>query len=259
MDGRLRSPMNAFQRRMREGVDGDRPNGSSTTSPVLSGRTTSIAFELHGRQHPVFRSARGAAPYRARHLRRQVQATRRERPVPHDHRAYRQRRLLVHPSGQPAPSPSARLPGSRPSPTGTDSPGRRPLPSGRLATPFRPSLASSSVPRSEATWTIRIPLHQASLDTGKALAQWFKGRSDMAVPWLRATTRWQVISGEIFLERLSGQQLRSVWPVVERWSKPADTLGARGELAEIARWRVALTGQSASWRSVNASLTPRTN
>ena len=80
------------------------------------------------------------------------------------------------------------------------------------------------------------PIGQSSIDTGKALAQWFKGRSDMAVPWLRAATRWQVISGEIFLERLSGQQLRSVWPLVKRWSKPADTLGAREELAEVARW-----------------------
>lgn len=77
---------------------------------------------------------------------------------------------------------------------------------------------------------------QSSIETGKALAQWFKGRLNMAVPWLRAATRWQVISGEILLERLSGQQLRSVWPLVERWSKPADTLGAREELAEVARW-----------------------
>jgi DNA (cytosine-5)-methyltransferase 1 len=80
------------------------------------------------------------------------------------------------------------------------------------------------------------PAGQSSIDTGKALAQWFKGRSDMTVPWLRAATRWQVISGEVLLERLSGQQLRSIWPLIERWSKPADTLGARKELTEIARW-----------------------
>lgn len=80
------------------------------------------------------------------------------------------------------------------------------------------------------------PVSQSSIDTGKALAQWFRGRPDMAVPWLRAATRWQVISGEVLLERLSSQQLRSLWPLVERWSKPADTVEAREELAEVARW-----------------------
>ena len=58
----------------------------------------------------------------------------------------------------------------------------------------------------------------------------------LAVPWLRASTRWQVISAEILLERLGGQQLQWIWPLVERWEKPTDTLAAPGELAEIARW-----------------------
>ena len=45
-----------------------------------------------------------------------------------------------------------------------------------------------------------------------------------AVPWLQACTRWQVISAEILLERLRGQQLQSLWPLVERWEKPGDTV-----------------------------------
>ena len=73
-------------------------------------------------------------------------------------------------------------------------------------------------------------------DTGKSLAEWFRARPQLAVPWLRASTRWQVISGELFLERLAGQQLQWIWPLVERWEKPGDTLAASGELPEIARW-----------------------
>lgn len=80
------------------------------------------------------------------------------------------------------------------------------------------------------------PAGSSSLDTGTALAQWFCAQPDLAVPWLRATTRWQVISAEILLDRLGGQQLQWIWPLVERWEKPADTLAAPGELAEIARW-----------------------
>jgi DNA (cytosine-5)-methyltransferase 1 len=47
-----------------------------------------------------------------------------------------------------------------------------------------------------------------------------------------------VISGEIFLERLSRQQLQLIWPLVERWKTPADTLAGSSELLEIASWVV---------------------
>ncbi len=80
------------------------------------------------------------------------------------------------------------------------------------------------------------PASSSSLDTGQALAAWFRAQPDLAVPWLRASTRWQVISAEILLERLGGQQLQWIWPLVQRWKKPTDTLAAPGELAEIARW-----------------------
>jgi DNA (cytosine-5)-methyltransferase 1 len=80
------------------------------------------------------------------------------------------------------------------------------------------------------------PAGPSSLDTGNALARWFRAQPDLTVPWLRASTRWQVISAEILLDRLGGQQIQWIWPLIERWEKPADTLGALGELAEIARW-----------------------
>jgi DNA (cytosine-5)-methyltransferase 1 len=76
----------------------------------------------------------------------------------------------------------------------------------------------------------------SSLDTGNTLSEWFLAQPDLAVPWLRADTRWQVISAEILLERLGGQQLQWIWPLVKRWKKPADTVAGSAELAEIARW-----------------------
>jgi DNA (cytosine-5)-methyltransferase 1 len=80
------------------------------------------------------------------------------------------------------------------------------------------------------------PADPSSLDTGTVLATWFRAQPDLAVPWLRASTRWQVVSAEILLERLGGQQVQWIWPLVQRWQKPTDTLAAQGELAEIARW-----------------------
>jgi DNA (cytosine-5)-methyltransferase 1 len=68
------------------------------------------------------------------------------------------------------------------------------------------------------------------------LAGWFGSLDQRWVPWLRARTRWQVISAEILLERLSLPQVRPLWPLLARWETPADTLKAGAELREIARW-----------------------
>jgi DNA (cytosine-5)-methyltransferase 1 len=79
----------------------------------------------------------------------------------------------------------------------------------------------------------------STLHTGQALAEWFRTQpdQDLSVPWLRAKTRWQLISGEVFIERLTPQQLRSLWPLVRRWEKPGDTLANEArDLKEMARW-----------------------
>jgi DNA (cytosine-5)-methyltransferase 1 len=80
------------------------------------------------------------------------------------------------------------------------------------------------------------PAGTSTSDTGSALANWFRSRQQLAVPWLRASTRWQVISGELFLERLPSQHLESIWPLVARLEKPADTLAASIQFQEIAQW-----------------------
>jgi DNA (cytosine-5)-methyltransferase 1 len=79
-----------------------------------------------------------------------------------------------------------------------------------------------------------ISAELSSTGTGKALAHWFRERPNMVVPWLRASTRWQVISAEILLERLGNQQLKWMWPLIRKWEKPTDTLAAADELTKIA-------------------------
>lgn len=69
-----------------------------------------------------------------------------------------------------------------------------------------------------------------------ALADWFDAARRRSVPWLGATTRWQVISAETLLDRLAPQQLRHVWPLLQRCTSPAETVAASEEIREIARW-----------------------
>lgn len=74
-----------------------------------------------------------------------------------------------------------------------------------------------------------------SRETGNALAQWFRKlpESHLMVPWLKASTRWQVISAELLLERLSGTQLWFAWKALEKWEEPADTVAAADALCDV--------------------------
>jgi DNA (cytosine-5)-methyltransferase 1 len=78
---------------------------------------------------------------------------------------------------------------------------------------------------------------QQSRETGEALARWFRKQpeSHLMVPWLKASSRWQVISAELLLERLSGTPLWFTWKALEKWEKPADTLAAADALSDVLR------------------------
>lgn len=80
------------------------------------------------------------------------------------------------------------------------------------------------------------PAGPSTREVAGLLAGWFSSLPRRSVPWLRARSRWQVISAEILLERMPAQQVRSLWPLVARWESPADTLAAEAELREIAKW-----------------------
>lgn len=73
-----------------------------------------------------------------------------------------------------------------------------------------------------------------------ALATWFRSQATLQLPWLRADTRWQVVSAGILLDRSTSDQVRSVWPVLEIWRTPEDTLAAAATLEAIGR----LTGRT---------------
>jgi len=78
--------------------------------------------------------------------------------------------------------------------------------------------------------------HVSSEAVAQSLAEWFHDRSHLRLPWLRASTRWQVLSAEFLLDRLTPDSAGSVWPLLERWRDPAQTLAHREELQTIAGW-----------------------
>lgn len=63
-------------------------------------------------------------------------------------------------------------------------------------------------------------------DTARRLAEWFDGQHDLAVPWLRATTRWQVIAAELLLARVGREHVRRAWEMLTPLQEPADVLDA---------------------------------
>ena len=75
-----------------------------------------------------------------------------------------------------------------------------------------------------------------SEDSAKMLATWFGANDPESIPWLKAESRWQVLSAEALLDRATAEHIRYIWPLLRRWVTPTDTLEAREELLELGAW-----------------------
>jgi DNA (cytosine-5)-methyltransferase 1 len=73
-------------------------------------------------------------------------------------------------------------------------------------------------------------------DVARGLSTWFTGLPALAMPWLRAETRWQAVSAEVLLDRAGSDHTRFVWPLLARWRYPHETYAGRAELSEIGTW-----------------------
>lgn len=68
------------------------------------------------------------------------------------------------------------------------------------------------------------------------LAKWFDSAECAALPWLKATSRWQVLVAERLLDRSPAASIFSLWPLLRRWTSPGDVLVHRDELQMMAGW-----------------------
>ena len=80
------------------------------------------------------------------------------------------------------------------------------------------------------------PVSVSTREVARILADWFTSVGELMLPWLRADTRWKVISAEILLDKAASDQVRHLWPLLDRWAAPEHTLSAREHLLEMGGW-----------------------
>ena len=71
-------------------------------------------------------------------------------------------------------------------------------------------------------------------DLAEILGKWFRSLDPPRVPWLRATTRWQVIQAELLFDRVRPDLARKAWPIIASLRTPNSTMRSPVELAEVA-------------------------
>lgn len=94
------------------------------------------------------------------------------------------------------------------------------------------------------------------------LAEWFEERTSQNLPWLTASTRWQVIQAELLWSRASAADMAEGWRAVERLRTPAETVASLALLRFVAEPkgrgdRLPLLEEAARWFIKNPeALTP---
>ncbi|MFF5230681.1 DNA (cytosine-5-)-methyltransferase [Dactylosporangium sp. NPDC000521] len=74
------------------------------------------------------------------------------------------------------------------------------------------------------------PAHTNTREVADMLASWYDQAAVPGIPWLRSSTRWQVIQAEILLDRAAPDVTRHVWNVLRTWQHPKDTLAVEENL-----------------------------
>jgi len=70
-------------------------------------------------------------------------------------------------------------------------------------------------------------------ETGGELAGWFRQRTGLlTLPWLNAKSRWEVIAGEVLLDRASPRVIRRLWPIVQKLTPSPNRRSADCDLRE---------------------------
>lgn len=65
------------------------------------------------------------------------------------------------------------------------------------------------------------------------LSGWFRNRGEaLTLPWLAASSRWEVVAGEVLLDRATPQVIRRLWPIVQRLTPSPKRRSVEADLLE---------------------------
>lgn len=65
------------------------------------------------------------------------------------------------------------------------------------------------------------------------LSGWFRQRGEaLTLPWLTASSRWEVVAGEVLLDRAPPQVIRRLWPIVQKLTPSPKRRSVDAELLE---------------------------
>lgn len=67
------------------------------------------------------------------------------------------------------------------------------------------------------------------------LSDWFDTTELRAAPWLKADTRWQVVSAELLLDKAASEHVRRIWPVLIQMPTPEATMSRAQDILDIGR------------------------
>jgi DNA (cytosine-5)-methyltransferase 1 len=77
--------------------------------------------------------------------------------------------------------------------------------------------------------------HFTTQSIATRLADWFAERGTLAIPWLKAETRWQVIAAEMLLDRAETDHVRLLWPILRMRKTPQELSAMGSALRDIGR------------------------
>ncbi|OHV31173.1 DNA (cytosine-5-)-methyltransferase [Parafrankia colletiae] len=86
--------------------------------------------------------------------------------------------------------------------------------------------------------TVPVASRPTTIELAGRLKAWFdsQGAAGLPLPWLAATTRWQVVVGEILFGRVAADRIRLLWPLFARWQDPAATIEAEADFLRASGW-----------------------
>ena len=79
------------------------------------------------------------------------------------------------------------------------------------------------------------PAGSTTAAISELLASWYEHRSNLALPWINASTIWAAMQGHLLLDRAPRDSIATAWPTLEKLDSPQRTIESADQLLDMAR------------------------